>query len=141
MWRIFVFPVTVTDGKALKILPDAGYALSREAVDFDHGELIDSKLFGEEQEWLLLNSAGFSGSHIATEAQNANPRIEVKTKIEPLRQEIQNLYKLAESVRESINEHSWSETYIFFAFLLYIILTKTYISVLQVKTLKLNLFR
>ncbi|VDN24361.1 unnamed protein product [Gongylonema pulchrum] len=93
--------VTVSDGMALKNLSESRYVLSKGGMGFDHGELIDSKLFGEEQEWVLMNKAGLIGSRIADDAQNVLKKTEVKTKLEPLRKEIDNLYKIAQSVKKS----------------------------------------
>lgn len=74
--------------------------MSTEGEDFNHEELINNKIFGDNgQEWILMRNAGLEGSQIASDAQNAFSKIEVKTKSEPLRQEIENLYKIAESVK------------------------------------------
>uniref|UniRef100_A0A158Q915 Guanylate kinase-like domain-containing protein n=1 Tax=Elaeophora elaphi TaxID=1147741 RepID=A0A158Q915_9BILA len=95
--------VTVTDGKALNSLPPSGYAVSTEGKDFNHEELINNKIFaGEGQEWILMRNAGLEGSQIASDAQNAFSKISVKTKSKLLRREIENLYKISESIGGSI---------------------------------------
>ncbi|EJD75571.1 hypothetical protein LOAG_17313 [Loa loa] len=94
--------VTVIDGKALNIPLSSGYAISTEGEDFNHEEMVNNEIFGDEgQEWILMRNAGLEGSQIASDAQNAFSKIEIKTKSEPLRQEIENLYKIAESISKS----------------------------------------
>lgn len=73
--------------------------MSAEGEGFNHEELINSEIFGEEQEWILMRNTEIEGSQIAFDALNTSSRIEVKTKSEPLRQEIGNLNKIAESVK------------------------------------------
>ncbi|CAG9536758.1 unnamed protein product [Cercopithifilaria johnstoni] len=94
--------VTVIDGKAFNNPLSSGYAVSTDDEDFNHEELVNNKIFADEgQEWILMRNAGLEGSQIASDAQNTFSKIEVKTKSKPLRQEIENLYKISESISKS----------------------------------------
>ncbi|VIO89776.1 Uncharacterized protein BM_BM5192 [Brugia malayi] len=94
--------VTVINGKALSNLPPSKYAVSADGEDFNHEELVNNKVFRDEgQEWILMQNAMLEGSQIAYDAQNTLLGIQVKTKSKPLRQEIENLYKIAESISKS----------------------------------------
>ncbi|KAL3990139.1 Renin receptor-like family protein [Acanthocheilonema viteae] len=94
--------VTVIGGKALNNLSASGYALSTDEDDFNHEKLVNNKIFADEgQEWILMRNARLEGSQIASDAQNAFSKVEVKTKSKLLRQEIENLYKIAESISKS----------------------------------------
>ncbi|OZC08306.1 renin receptor-like protein [Onchocerca flexuosa] len=94
--------VTVIDGKVLNNLSPPTYTVSTKGENFDHEELVYNKIFdGEKQEWILMRNAELQGSQIAADAQNIFSKFEVMTKSEPLRQEIENLYKIAESLKRS----------------------------------------
>ncbi|KAK6114129.1 Renin receptor-like family protein [Brugia pahangi] len=94
--------VTVINGKALSNLPPSKYAVSADGEDFNHEELVNNKVFRDEgQEWIVMQNAMLEGSQIASDAHNTLLGIQVKTKSKPLRQEIENLYKIAESISKS----------------------------------------
>lgn len=88
------------DGKALNNLSSPAYAVLTDGEDFNHEELVNNKIFADEgQEWILMRNAQLEGSQIASDARSAFSKIEVKTKSKSIRQEIENLYKIAESVK------------------------------------------
>ncbi|VDK78748.1 unnamed protein product [Onchocerca ochengi] len=94
--------VTVIDGKVPNNLSPPTYTVSTKGENFGHEELIYNKIFDDEkQEWILMRNAELQGSQIAADAQNIFSTIEVMTKSKPLRQEIENLYKIAESLKRS----------------------------------------
>lgn len=74
--------------------------MSIDGEDFGHEELVNNKIFADEgQEWVFMRNARLEGAQIASDAQDAFSKIEVKTKSKPLRQEIENLNKISESVK------------------------------------------
>ncbi|VDK69432.1 unnamed protein product [Litomosoides sigmodontis] len=93
--------VTVIDGKVLSSLP-SGYTVLTDGEDFDHEELVSNKIFADEgQEWIFMRNGKLEGSQIASDAQDAFSKIEVRTKSKPLRREIENIYKISESISKA----------------------------------------
>ncbi|KAM3728043.1 Renin receptor [Dirofilaria immitis] len=94
--------VTVVDGKDLNNLSLPAYTVSAEGESFDSEELVNNKIFdSEDQEWIIMRNTLLRGSQIGVDAQNAFSEIQVITESEPLRQEIENLYKIAELISRS----------------------------------------
>uniref|UniRef100_A0A915Q347 Renin receptor-like C-terminal transmembrane spanning segment domain-containing protein n=1 Tax=Setaria digitata TaxID=48799 RepID=A0A915Q347_9BILA len=98
--------VSVLDGKVLNNL-SSGYDVTTEGEEFSYEDLVNNKIFADEgQEWILMRNAGLSGSQIASDAQNVFAKVEIKTRSEPLRREIENIYKIAEAIKKSETAHT-----------------------------------
>ncbi|VDN02929.1 unnamed protein product [Thelazia callipaeda] len=94
--------VTVAGGRALGSFLPLGFAVSGELGSINFNDLLNEKIFGgENQEWIVMSDGLISGSQIGSDAQNTFSKIEVKVKTEPLLQEIENLYKIAETIKKS----------------------------------------